>query len=51
MARHAQIKQNNKFAIFVLCLKKEVSDEANFLHAEKHESLLHIDAMNLMEMV
>ena len=26
-------------------LKKEVSDEVDFLHADKHESCLQIDAM------
>ena len=26
-------------------LKKEVSDEADFLHADKHESCLQIDTM------
>ena len=29
-------------------IKKEVSDEVYFLHADKHESLLQIDAMILM---
>ena len=32
-------------------LKKEVSDKVNFLHADKHESLLQIDTMILMGMV
>ena len=31
VARHDQITQNNK----------EVSDKVDFLHADKHESLLH----------
>ena len=48
---HAQITQNNKFAISLQYMKKEVSDEADFLHAEKHESLLHIDSMILIGMV
>ena len=43
MARHAQITQNNNFAISLQHLKKEVSDEVDFLHADKHESLLQID--------
>ena len=43
MARHAQITQNNKFAISLQYLKKEVSDEVDFLHADKHESVLQID--------
>ena len=51
MARHAHITQNNKFAISLQHLKKEVSDAVDFLHADKHESLLQIDIMILMEMV
>ena len=51
MARHAHITQNNKFAISLQDLKKEVSDAVDFLHADKHESLLQIDTMILMEMV
>ena len=50
MARHAQITQNNKFTISLQYLKKEFSDEVDFLHADKHESLLQIDSMILMEM-
>ena len=29
-------------------LKKEVSDEVDFLHADKHESFLQIDTIILM---
>ena len=50
MARHVEITQNSKFAIS-LHLKKEVSDEVDFLQANKHESLLQLDAMILMGMV
>ena len=32
-------------------LKKELSDEVNFLRADKHESLLQIDSMILMGIV
>ena len=45
MARHAQIIQNNKFAISLQYLKKEMSDEVDFLHADKHESFLQIDTV------
>ena len=41
----------NKFAISVQYLKKEVSDEFDFLHADKNDSLLLIDTMILMGMV
>ena len=45
MARHAQIAQNNKFAICLQYLKKEVSGKVDFLHEDKHERLLQIDTM------
>ena len=48
VARHGQLAQNNKFTISLQYLKKEVSDEVYFLHADKHESLLQIDTMILM---
>ena len=48
MARHAKITQNNKFAIYLQYLKKELSNEVVFLHTDKHESLLQIDSMILM---
>ena len=51
MARHAHITQNNKFTISLQHLKKEVTDAVDFLHADKHKSLLQIDPMILMEMV
>ena len=44
MARHVPNYLNNKFAISLQHVKKEVSDAIYFLHAEKHESLLQIDA-------
>ena len=51
MAKHAQIIQNNKFAIFLQYLQKEVNGEVDFLHADKHESFLQIDTMIFMGMV
>ena len=51
VARHAQITQNNKFTISLQYLKKELSDEVDFLHVNKHESLLQIDGMILMGIV
>ena len=50
MVRHAQITQNDKFAISLQYLTKEVSDEVDFLHADEYESLLQIDTMILMRM-
>ena len=43
VARHAEITQNDKFAISLQHLTKEVSDEVDFLRTDKHESLLEID--------
>ena len=45
---HVQIIQNNKLLIFLQHLKKEVNDEVDFVHADKHESLLQIDIMILI---
>ena len=49
MIRHAQITE--KFAISLQYLKKDVSDEFDFLHVDKHDSLLQIDMMILMVMI
>ena len=45
VTKHAQVTQNNKFAISLQYVKKEVSDEVDFLHADKHESFLQSDTM------
>ena len=50
MARHAQVTQSNKFAISLQYLKKESSDEVDFLHAGKHESLLQSGSVILIGM-
>ena len=50
-ASNAQIAQNNMFAISFQYHRKEMIDEVDFLHADKHESLLQIDTMTLMGMV
>ena len=47
VASNAQITQNNIFAIYLQYLKKEI----DFLHADKHESLLQIDTMILTRMI
>ena len=51
VARHGQITQNNKFVISLEYLQKEMSDEVDFLNANKHKSLLQIYTMILMWMV
>ena len=40
VACNAQITQNKKFAISLQYFMKEVSDEVDFLHADKHENFL-----------
>ena len=51
VARHTQNTQNNKFAVSLQYVKKDVSDEDDSLHADNHESLLQIDTMILLEIV
>ena len=51
MTGHTQITQNNKFAISFQNIKKEVSDEVDFVHAEKRESFLQINTIILIGMV
>ena len=48
---HAQSTQNIKFALSLQYLKKDVSDETDFLHADKDKGLLQIPTMILMEIV
>ena len=43
--RHAQVTLNNKCASSLQFLKKEVSDQVDFIHEEKHESFHQIDVM------
>ena len=51
VTKNAQSTQNNKFAISLQYLYKDVSDEVDFLHSDKHKDLLQIDATILMEIV
>ena len=51
MTGHTQITQNNKFALSFQNIKKEVSDEVDFVHAEKRESFLQINTIILIGMV
>ena len=48
VARHGQFAQNNRFAISWQYLMEEVYHEVDFLHADKHQSLLQIDTMILV---
>ena len=51
LTEHSQITQCNKFAITLQYLKKEISDEVDFLHVDKHENLLQIDTVISVGMV
>ena len=42
MVKHPQSPQNSKFAMSLQYLKKEVKDEVDFLHADKHQSFLKV---------
>ena len=45
MARRGQRTQNNKFAMSMQYLKKELSYEVDVSHVRKHESLLQVDSI------
>ena len=43
IVKRSQSSQNCKFAMSLQYLKKEVRDEVDFLHADKHQSFLQVD--------
>ena len=43
VARHAQTTQNSTFAMSLRYLQKDVGDEVDFLHGDKHKSFLQAD--------
>ena len=43
MVKHSQNSQKSKFVMSLQYLKKEVRDEVDFLHADKHQSFLQVD--------
>ena len=43
IAKHSQSSQNNTFVMSLQYLNKEVRDEVDFLHADKHHSFLQVD--------
>ena len=45
VARHAQSAQNKKFAISLQNLRKEMKDEGDFWHGNKHQSFLQVDTI------
>ena len=42
MVKHSQSSQNSKLAISLHYIKKDVKDEIDFLHADKHQSFLKV---------
>ena len=44
----SKLSRITSYPFFLQHLKKEVSDEVDFVHADKHESLLQIDIMILI---
>ena len=40
--KHFQTSQNSKFAMSLQYVKKEVTDEVDFLRADKHQSFLKV---------
>ena len=51
VAKHAQITQNNKFAISLKYLAKEASGEVDFLYAEENKGFLQINTIVLIGIV
>ena len=47
IARHTQITQNSKLVMSLQYLKKERRDEVDFLHEDKHQTILKVDNINL----
>ena len=47
LTRHAQSTQNSKFVMSLQYLKKEGRDEVDFLHADRHQTILQADIINL----
>ena len=43
MVKHSQSSQTRKLAMSLQYLKKEVRNEVDFLHADKHQSFLQVD--------
>ena len=42
IVKHSQSSQNSKFAMSLQYLEKEVKDEVDFLHPDKHQSFLKV---------
>ena len=47
IVEHSQSSQNSKFAMSLQYLKKEVIDEVDFFHEDKHQTFLQVDLNTL----
>ena len=47
MVKHSQSSQNCKFAMSLQYLEKEVRDEVDFSHADKHQNSQQVDLKTL----
>ena len=45
--KHSISSQNSIFAMYLQFLKKELRDENDFMHADKHQSFLQVDFSTL----
>ena len=51
IAKHAQSTQNSKFVISLQYLYEEGRDEVDFLHANRHQDVLHLMSLMLVGMI
>ena len=49
MVKNSQSSQESKFAMSLQYLKKEVRDEVDFFHADKHQSFLQAGIIILVD--
>ena len=47
ITRHAQSTQNSTFVISLQYFKNEGRDEVDFLYADRHQTILQVDSINL----
>ena len=49
MIKNSENSPNSKFAMSLQCLKKELRDKVDCLHADKHQSFLQSDDLIIEE--
>ena len=47
IVKHSESSQNSNFAMFLQYFKKEVRDEVDFFHVDKHQRFLQVGFNNL----